>query len=70
MKPGMTIVPVQSTISASPAETVGATSAILFPSIRTLAFFEVAHPRVEAKHDTAAQENSALSAVADQALEI
>jgi hypothetical protein len=32
--------------------------------------FEVAHPRVEAQHDTAAQENSALSAVADQALEI
>src|SRR6267378_65130 len=38
MKPGMTIVPEQSTISASPAETVGATSAILLPSIRTSAF--------------------------------
>jgi hypothetical protein len=32
--------------------------------------FEVAYPRVEAQHDAAAQENSALPAVADQALEI
>ena len=40
------------------------------PVDQDVGLFEVAHPRVEAQHDTAAQENSALSAVADQALEI
>ena len=40
------------------------------PVDQDIGLFEVAHPRVEAQHDTAAQENSALSAVADQALEI
>ena len=40
------------------------------PVDQDVGLFEVAHPRVEAQHDTAAQENSALSAVADQALKI
>jgi hypothetical protein len=40
------------------------------PVDQDVGLFEVAHPRVEAQHDTAAQENSALPAVADQALEI
>jgi hypothetical protein len=43
---------------------------ISLPVDQDVGLFEVAHPRVEAQHDTAAQENSALSAVADQALEI
>jgi hypothetical protein len=70
MKPGITIVPLQSTISASPAEIVGAISAILFPSIRTSAFSKSPHSRVEAQDDAATQQNAALSAVTDEALKI
>jgi hypothetical protein len=40
------------------------------PVDQDVGLFEIAHPRLEAEHDTAAQENSALSAVTDEALEI
>ena len=68
MKPGMTIVPEQSTTSASPAEMLGAISAIVLPSIRTSAFSKSPTLRVEAEHDAAAQQDAALAAVADEVL--
>jgi hypothetical protein len=40
------------------------------PVDQDVGLFEVAHPRIEAQHGTAAQKNSALSAVTDQPLDI
>ena len=63
MKPGMTIVPEQSTTSASLAEMLGATCAIVFAVDQDVGLLEVADLRVEGEHDAAAQQDAALAAV-------
>ena len=70
MKPGITIVPEQSTTSASGAEMLGATSRNRLPVDQDVGLLEVAHSRVEAEHDAAPQQDAALPAVADEVLEI
>ena len=66
----MTIVPEQSTTSASPAEMFGRDVGDHLSVDQDVGLLEVAHLRVEAEHDAAPQQDAAPAAVADEVLEV
>ncbi len=68
MKPGMTIVPEQSTTSASAAGMVGCDLRDLLTVDQDVGLLEVADLRVECEHDAAAQQDAPLAAVTDEVL--